>query len=279
MITRKLRGLVRGPSTALLFLSIFATATNAQTLDELREQYPWGAIYVTNSALLDLYYLANSSLASLPDHSVGFPHLLAFIERVGGHDISGHIAFLHVDLRDLRAGYTSPWSSQGVLTPLPWSQREVFDAARWLDTYFKQNSHAMMRVASLDDAPGAPPNAVAVREALTAVQEAADDPFISPVRAFQLASEFRVWAGANEEAIASLRDVEPTLVREVSEFQARYDRAYFSTDLPEGLSPNLRPRIDADSRELMWRQPIDVGPRLTEEVRDVERTIRQLEPR
>ncbi|HXU36447.1 MAG TPA: hypothetical protein VN937_08795 [Blastocatellia bacterium] len=131
----------------LLFHEILVNDISAQDstgqLEQLRNKYPWGSIYLT--------YIPISDLTTILSNSSQFPEVSKKeseeVVRILQKFLSTHqrprqseaIAFMEIDLNRIEAGFKWATDKDGVISKIPWDQKQVARVADLCDRFLNGN--------------------------------------------------------------------------------------------------------------------------------------------
>jgi hypothetical protein len=211
--------------------------TESNSLNELISLYPYGSMYVTYIPLHDLKHLLNDArklplimkATSQPDSLETFA---AFLNTHAVGSLKDGIAFLHLDLNNLKASFKRISDLDAVPRTLTWRAREVQAVAELCDVYINklptfEQAHVSIRSGQ-----------ISLHKAWQAINELLEDPFITASRVADLVGNFKGLVDEKPMELEALKFLDSRAYQSIKSVTNDYD-TYLSNLVTRQPSANL----------------------------------------
>lgn len=206
---------VIGPSQICL-----AQSPDQRAISELKEKYTFGSIYLTNTLLNNYQQHLNdpSKIKPLESTSIGKEVLALFrgfldgvaIERA---DLTRSTAFLQLDVNLGVAGFKRSSDRNGVITKLPWTERQVHMIARLSDLLSNGQLTIEAKLGAFNN------GSQGLAEGWATIKQFREDPYIQTKSLSQYLLAFDDVASKKSNDLAILKATQTSTFKEIEEFR------------------------------------------------------------
>jgi hypothetical protein len=204
----------------LLCSAIVPTQVLGEILDEdLEGIYMWGSMYLTNDNLSDMRKVLNSA-ENYEKIFEKFPVVSALKKFLDSHKrlrLEEGLAFLQIDLQEMKAGYKKADDPDGNIHKQSWSASEVQQIAQFCHKFLNENQ----TLAGLRTSIRA--GEIGVKECWLKLSSHFDNPYIAHSRILRSSEDFRLLIQKKPDEFKALQNEDPKLYAELHNFAGLYD--------------------------------------------------------
>jgi hypothetical protein len=189
----------------------------------LKAKYAYGSLYLTYIPLYDMTNLLNeekkfAKLASESGQQGALQVLKAFLDGKRERQINEALAFVQLNLECGKAGYKRISDRDGAISPIPWSETEVWRIAIFSDAFLNRLLAFEEKQASISALE------VSLGKAWEAVKDFAEDPYIPAIRTAELVRDFKFLVAERPGELESLQSVSRETHVAIQRFATAYDQ-------------------------------------------------------
>jgi hypothetical protein len=205
------------------------------SIESLKSKYHLGSIYLTVIPLNDMAQRLSEDLTQLVAEGAAprdiLQRLKAFLAGKHEAELNQSIAFVQLELNTGKAGFKTASDRDGVISPIAWSQEEVFRIAKFSDAFLNRLLTFDQKHSSI--AAGDLP----LDEGLKTWKKLKADPYIPTVRKMVLDLDWRSQIDEKSAELKRLKSKDPKVYDAIQTFSKNYDKSLSALTSEEALEP------------------------------------------